>query len=76
MNFGRAHLNPNLDLIISQRLRKVRERPGVMQYTARLEIVAEYVCTWFDSLDEDSKKVLAWQDQRFERDMNFRQGII
>ena len=52
--------------------RQVKERPGELTFEARIEILAENANEWFSSLDPDTRKVLVWQESRYERDMEFR----
>ena len=56
--------------------RQVKERPGELSFDARIEILAENSNEWFSSLDPDTRKVLTWQESRYERDMEFRESII
>ena len=56
--------------------RQVKERPGELSFDARIEILAENANEWFSSLDPDTRKVLMWQESRYERDMEFREDII
>ena len=56
--------------------RQVKERPGELSFEARLTVLAENMNEWFSSLDPDTRKVLIWQESRYERDMEFRESII
>ena len=39
-------------------------------------MLAEQYNEWFSGLDSDTRKVLTWQESRYERDLEFREGII
>lgn len=53
-----------------------REREGELSFNERVEVLAEHFNEWYSSLDTDTRKVLTWQESRYERDIEFREGII
>ena len=51
---------PNMGSRPKSRQRQVREHPGEILFDTRIEIIADQTCDWFNSLDEDTRKVVAW----------------